>query len=53
MFGKITGKKVLYNISYEVRMKILSSTNTTTVWIKDINNGVTTAYPSARMRPWY
>ena len=30
-------------------MKILSSTNTaTTVWIKDINNGVTTAYPSAR-----
>ena len=48
-FEKITENKTPLNRSYEVRMKILSSSATATpVWVIDLDNGVTTSYPSAR-----
>nr|YP_008964996.1 GIY-YIG intron encoded protein [Annulohypoxylon stygium]AHB33555.1 GIY-YIG intron encoded protein [Annulohypoxylon stygium] len=48
-FEKITENKTPLNRSYEVRMKILSSSATATpVWVTDLDNGVTTSYPSAR-----
>lgn len=49
MFEKITENKTHLNRSYEVRMKILSSSATaTTVWVTDLDKGITTSYPSAR-----
>ena len=48
-FEKITENKTHLKRSYEVRMKILSSSATATiVWITDLDNGVITSYPSAR-----
>ena len=49
MFDKITENKTPLVRSYVTRNKILSSSPTaTTILVTDLNNGITTSYPSAR-----
>lgn len=49
MFDKITENKTPLVRSYVTRMKMISSSPTAaTILVTDLNNGVTTSYPSAR-----